>query len=392
MRSVLAVFVLLAALLAAFLYLRGNPLDTLQQAPIAAGDPLPAAPAAPQPEPVPVLATAGGEVMDATPPAVPPAVAPADAPSDAPTLAPASDTAQVEQEARTFISDLTEPAPEPLAVSEADHFVRSDQVLSMLPETAVETTTLEALKQAPGIAADTPITVVRTVEQVEAVTPERVIADSGGNLEQVVRVLGEGDDVEEVTVREVLERHRAEPSRPIMMVRKVEHYEVTTTAELEREQAASGTSTPLRVIRQPHVIARATITELLESRNEKVEADSIFYLRTVREGDRDGIWGIVRDGIAENFGRGVALRRGEEVDTFRIDIPRGSDQVQSDRSSSFLGRIIYDKTQESHVYNYRLNRMGQNPDRIFPGQELVIIQFRSRELVSIYRHFVERAG
>ena len=115
-------------------------------------------------------------------------------------------------------------------------------------------------------------------------------------------------------------------------------------------------------------------------------------MRTVQSGDGQGIWGIVHHGIIDNFARGVAIRRGEAVNTYRVDIPPDADEVRNDRTSSFLGRLIFDKARESHVYNYRLNRMGQNPDTIFPGQELVIIQFRPQELVSIYRHFVEQQG
>ena len=36
--------------------------------------------------------------------------------------------------------------------------------------------------------------------------------------------------------------------------------------------------------------------------------------------------------------------------------------------------------------------MGQNPDRIVPGQEIVIIDFKPEELIAIYRHFIELRG
>jgi hypothetical protein len=32
--------------------------------------------------------------------------------------------------------------------------------------------------------------------------------------------------------------------------------------------------------------------------------------------------------------------------------------------------------------------MGQNPDMIRPGQELLIVRFTPEELVAIYKHFV----
>ncbi len=430
MRALLALMAVLLLVVGALFYLFGNPFEELakpsagtagvQQAPVSEAEP---------------LVAARGEVTDATTPNIAPTPLAPVGPVTPP--APASQPRLVEQEARQFLDTLTEPAVEPVGVTQADHFVRPDQVISMVPTSAIETTTLEELKQDPNLTPDTPITVVRTVEQVEATTPQRIIADSEGNLDASIRVLGEDHTIEQTTVREVLERHRAEPSRPIMVVREVEHYEITTIARLEeemqreeaaRQAAAGGTGTApsaavagtgvdiavpvigasgdapapasslqpiqrtIRVIREPYKVSRATIAEILRSRNQTVEPDSVFYVRTVRPGDEQGIWGIVQDGIIENFGRGVAIRRGEEINTFRVDIPRDADEVQADRTSSFLGRMIYDKSRESHVYNYRLNRMGQSPDRIFPGQELVIIQFHQDELVSIYRHFVEQRG
>ena len=428
MRALLSLMVVLLLVLGGIFFLYGNPFEKLAQ-PATPGTALREAPGVEAPP----LVAARGEVSDATPPTVTPAEAAATGVPEAPPAAsvaalappaPASEPARVEQEARQYIETLTEPAVEPLPVARADNFVRPDQEISMVPLSAAESTTLEALKQDPTLAPDTPITVVRTVEQVEASSPQRVIAESEGNLDAPIRVLGEDRTIKETTVREVLEEHRKEPSRPIMVVREVEHYEITTVAKLEeemkREQATAGapattpsagetvtaasTDTPteaspvepltrtLRVIREPYKVSRATVAEILKSRNKPVTPDSVFYVRTVRPGDDQGIWGIVQEGIIENFARGVALRRGEEINTFQVDIPRDADELEKDRSSSFLGRMIYDKSRESYVYNYRLNRMGQSPDQVYPGQELVIIQFQPEELVSIYRHFVEQRG
>ena len=414
MRALLVLMVALLAVLGLYVYLFGNPLDAVRNQTAEQGEMRDV----PVTEP-PAVVVASGTVTDATTPSV----------------APASEPAKVEQEARQFVQTLTEPTPEPVSAEQADHFVSPDQMISMVPEANIETTTLRELKADPSLHPDTPITVVRTIEQIEASTPERVIAESEGNLDAPIKVLDSDNEVRETTVREVLEQHKLEPLKPIMVVREVEHYEITTLAELEKEmereapatatgpapattprivisgaaQAGDPASTgaagsagtgvtpapierTIRVIREPYTVSRATIAEILESRNEKVEEGSIFYVRTVRDGDAQGIWGIVHQGILQNFARGVALRRGEELNTYKVDIPPDADELEQDRSSSFLGRLIFDKSRESHVYNYRLNRMGESPDRIYPGQELVIIQFRAEELVSIYRHFVEQQG
>ena len=527
MRALLALLVVLVAVLGGLYLLVGNPLDLLQEQQTASGE----LPTAATPDGRAVVA-ASGETGDATPPELPPAPAgaqgvetpaqpiaplgggtqftsaatdesgvPRESPAAAPPVASAAEPEAVEEEARDYLQTLTEPVPEPVAAESADHFVRPDQMITMVPEEAVETTTLGELKADETLDPDSPITVVRTIEQIEASTASRVIAQSGGDLDAPIRVLDEtGEGVRESTVREVLEEHRKAPSKPIMVVREVEHLEVTTLAKLEADmrradtatggRAVQGESTPLtldiaptitisrdsgieapaaplpgpstagasgdkagpsattlppaasssaaatapaaggaatvtalaaseataavtpaapaaegsglrrlplmerpiRIVRTPAAVTEATVREILLSRDEAVEPESIFYVRTVQRGDEQGIWGIVHHGIIDNFARGMAIRRGEEVNTYRVEIPYDADELERDRTSSFLGRLIFDKARESHVYNYRLNRMGQNPDRIYPGQELVIIQFQPEELVSIYRHFVERQG
>ena len=97
-------------------------------------------------------------------------------------------------------------------------------------------------------------------------------------------------------------------------------------------------------------------------------------------------------GLIENFARGVAVKRGAQSDTYRVDIPREADEVLANRQSSFLGRLIYRKTKASYVYNFKENRIGQNPDRIYPGQQIVIVDFQPDELIAIYQHFVEAGG
>jgi len=124
----------------------------------------------------------------------------------------------------------------------------------------------------------------------------------------------------------------------------------------------------------------------------KYNPDSIFYVRTVRNTDDQGIWGIIHDGIMTNFAQGMAIRRGKEVNTYKVDIPRDADELLQDRTSSYLGKLIHRKAAESYVYNFKKNRMGKNPDQVLPGQEIVIINFEPEELIGIYKHFVAKQG
>ena len=298
-------------------------------------------------------------------------------------------SAQVEKEAEKFIAKLTEPQSEPVAVERADHFVTKDQVISLLPEASIEVTTPEELQRDPAFKSDTPITVVREVEQVESTTPEKIIAEAGGDLDKSIRIL-ENDEVRDMTVREVLERYASNPDEPITIVKTVQYFEITTPGELAKDESLKPDEN-IKIINRPYSLEAATIAELLR-RDKSINPDSVFYVRTVRPGDDQGIWGIIQDGLVSNFAQGMAIRRGKQVDTYKIEIPRDADERLPDQSSSFLGKLIHQKALESHVYNFKNNRMGKNPDEIRPGQEIVIINFEPDELIAIYKHFVEQRG
>jgi len=307
---------------------------------------------------------------------------------DTPAAATAAAQVKVQAQAREYVETLTRPEAAPVRVERADHFVTADQVLSLVPQRAVEQTSIAAMRADPSIGAHTPITVVREVEQVERVTPEKLIARSAGNLDAPITVL-ENDTPRRATVREVLESAKRAPDRPIDLVTHSRYYEQTTVAELA-ERSSGEPAEPIQVIRGAHGLEMASIGELMQ--RESLSPDSLFYVRTVRPGDHQGIWGIVHDGIIQTFARGMAIRRGREVNTYQVDIPHDADEREADRSSSFLGKLIHDKTLASYVYNFQHSRMGRNPDRIIPGQEIVIVDFQPEELIEIYKHFVAQRG
>lgn len=297
--------------------------------------------------------------------------------------------ATLDNQAKTFVEKLTETQPEPVPAKSADHFVSKDQIISLLPDSDIQLTTLEEIERNPALKPDTPITVIRETEQVETTTPEKIIAEAGGDLNRTIKVLI-GDEVKELTVREVLQRYAANPDEPISIVKRVQYFEITTPAEIARDTSLAPDE-ELKIITKPYRLEAATIADLL-MREGHYNPDSIFYVRTIRETDDQGIWGIIHDGIMTNFAQGMAIRRGREVNTYKIDIPRDADELLPDQSSSFLGKLIHRKAKESYVYNFKKNRMGRNPDLISPGQEIVIINFEPEELIGIYKHFVAEQG
>ena len=313
----------------------------------------------------------------------------------------ASETAKAE--AKKYVETLTDTAPQTISVDRAEHFVTEERVISLVPEDMIENVSVEELARDETLSPDTPITVVREVEQLETAVPEQLIADSGGDLDKTLRVQVTYDDSQDeagqedsgpkvidedtvalITVREALERIRTEPEKPLTIIRTVRYFEVMTLKELL--DSAQGDDAFLNVVTQPYRIASATLADLLQREKEE-NPGAVFYLHTVQDTDDQGIWGIVHFGLTDNFARGVAVRLGEDVETYTVEIPRDADERLDDQSSSFLGKLIDGKTKDSFVYNYRDNRMGRNPDRIYPGQEIVIIKFESEELMSIYTHF-----
>jgi len=315
------------------------------------------------------------------------------------------DTTNVEQQAEKYVAKLTEADPTPIRVEKADNFVTKDQLFSLIPKSASHKTTIAEILDDKSLASDTPITIVKKIEQVQRISPEKLIASSAGNLDAPIKQLI-NDEVKTTTVRKVLERAGKSPEKPIDIVTEVEYFEQTTTAELSSElknDDSMKADTVINVITKPHGLEAASMGDLMRtqatetsssstSAQSETTQDGLFYVRTVRPGDSHGIWGIVQEGIIKNFARGMAIRRGLEINTYQVEIPRQADEKISGNSSSFLGRLIFRKSNESYVFNYQNNRMGRNPDQIHPGQEIVIINFKPEELISIYKHFVAQRG
>ena len=306
---------------------------------------------------------------------------------DVATLAQAVAEAVVAEQAESFVEQIAEADPQPLEVDDADHFVSPDQMISLLPEASLEITSREEILSDPELEPDTPITVVREVEEIRIANPEQLIASAGGDLDQEIRVL-EGDELRVKTLDELLAELMESPAEPITIVSDVKYFEVTTPSEFA-QQSQVDDDEPLKIIKDRYTLEAASVAELLRQELD-LPSDAIFYLRTVRPEDVQGIWGIVQAGLSGNFARGMAIRYGQSINTYKIEIPRYADEILPDNSSSFLGKLIHEKTLESYVYNFRDHRIGRNPDRIYPGQEIVIINFTPGELISIFKHFVEQ--
>lgn len=241
----------------------------------------------------------------------------------------AGSDAALQEEAESYVEQLAEPSDEPIQMGSAEQFVAPDQRVSPQPGGADERDEPGRKSGVDGaLEADAPPSELPEVTAEEAGTME---SDGGG-------------------------AGAASPPEP------------TVDLPLSEE-------------------VPVTIAELIGA-GETIPSDAVLYVHTVRPADNQGIWGIVHHGILENFAEGVAVHRGESSEIYQVDIPRHADERRADNSSSFLGRLIHERTRQSYVYNYRTDRVGRNPDLIRPGEEIVIVSFTPDELVSVYKHFV----
>lgn len=277
--------------------------------------------------------------------------------------------AALEAEAESYVEQLGEPTDEPIRVESAEGFASPDQPVASRADDEDDTT-------AAGESGD-----------VDATAGQSVSGESGAD-EPGSEASGDATRTEVEAAQAPAATTQAAPAE----AEAVAPIEVsdTTAAVGDGGSGPSDTEAP-RVDLPLTEQSPVTLADLIGP-EETIPSDAVLYVHTVTPRDDEGIWGIVHEGILENFARGVAVHRGESTETYQVDIPEDADQRRPDNSSSFLGRLIYEKTQQSYVYNYETERIGRNPDLILPGEEIVIVSFTPEELVSVYKHFVRSDG
>ncbi|SEQ11849.1 hypothetical protein SAMN03080615_00506 [Amphritea atlantica] len=126
------------------------------------------------------------------------------------------------------------------------------------------------------------------------------------------------------------------------------------------------------------------LKELLN--NPDNPAGTLFYIHGVSDADKQGLWGIIQSGLIDTFAKGIQLK----AQLISADIPQEADERLPNSTSSFLGSILDQKVKDTYVYNYHKGILGQNPNLITPGQELIVVTFSQDELIDIYNHFAQQ--
>lgn len=128
------------------------------------------------------------------------------------------------------------------------------------------------------------------------------------------------------------------------------------------------------------------LKELLS--NPDIAKGTVFYIHAVTPSDMQGLWGILQRGLTNNFREGITLNDPSGTKLI-ADIPELADERLENLRSSFLGEFLYGKVNDIYIYNYQQGMLGQDPNMIKPGQQLVIVSYSEKELIEIYRHFTQ---
>jgi len=185
-----------------------------------------------------------------------------------------------------------------------------------------------------------------------------------------------------VTGEQLLSLPRSEPLEAAQISAATDKGETQTFAASlpQRSSSPDNTSTAPDL-----ALDRMRLQELLQDPDRA--ASEVFYIHSVRPDDRQGLWGILRRGLIDTFARGIRVQDRSRL--LSVAIPEDADALLEDRRSSWLGRLLHDKVEQTWVYNHHQGLLGQNPDVIHPGQQLVIVRFSEEELINIYNHFSE---
>jgi hypothetical protein len=291
---------------------------------------------------------------------------------------------EIEKEVEKRVEALKGELRGPIDMERADHFVDAKTVLSRR-ERRIITTTPKTLLEDLSVGPKTEIKVLIEEERTSITTPRELMENRTIHPDTPIRVLKEEGVIIETTPRKLMADKSITPDTPIKIVEKLERVAVTTPEELQK--TAPSLDTPIKVIVEKPGEA-VTLAQLLPE--EKDVGKDTFYVHAVTREDVQGIWGIIQRGLKDQFLKGIPVPAEEEITReqyLKLRIPNDADEPREGGYSSFLGRILDQKTKETYVYNYRSGRMGKNPDYISPGQEVVISRFSKKELVEIYKHF-----
>lgn len=299
------------------------------------------------------------------------------------TEAPSSEQI-TEQEAEVFVNNLA-TTNEFITINEnEDKFVRHDSVI-VLPNLEYLATTKQGLLEDTNLNPDTPITLNYITNDKKQTTLEELANTIEDQTEIITIITADGTE-RSAPLAELIAQHKLALNEPITHVIPHKHRIDTTMGELKNIVLAEDQPLMATIT---HGSQAVTLKDLTQS--ETLPDDALFYLHRVTSHDVQGLWGIIQTGLIDKFRRGLKIEGiTPNKELIQAVIPPDADEKLPSGLSSFLGKILDNKVDNSFVYNLKTRSMGHDANLIYPGQQLILIHFSANELKQIYQYFSEQ--
>jgi len=289
-----------------------------------------------------------------------------------------------EQEADIFVKNLA-TTDEFITINEnEDKFVRHDSVI-VLPDLEYVATTKKTLIDDQRLNPETPLTLKYvTHEKVETTLAK--LSDSLEDKTATITIINADGIQISAALADLLSQKDLVLDSAIIQLVSQQHRIETTVGDLKNISLAD--EQPL-IATISHGSKAVTLKEITQS--DALTDDALFYLHRVTEHDVQGLWGIVQTGLIDKFRHGLQIEGiALNKEMTQAIIPADADEKLPSGFSSFLGKILNNKVDNSFVYNLKTRSMGRDANLIHPGQQLILIHFSPVELKQIYQFFSAR--
>lgn len=289
-----------------------------------------------------------------------------------------------EQEAEIFVTNLA-TTEEFITINEnEDRFVRHDSVI-VLPDLEYVATTKETLLANQLLNPDTPITLNYVTHDKVQTTLTKLSESLENQAASITIITADGKHIN-APLADLLNQKDLDLNSAITHVISQKHRIDTTMGELKNIDIANDQPLIATITRGSQAVTLKDITQ-----SDTLPDDALFYLHRVTERDVQGLWGIIQTGLIDKFRHGLQIEGiALNKDLIHAIIPADADEKLASGFSSFLGKILNNKVDNSFVYNLKTQSMGRDANLIYPGQQLILIHFSALELKQIYQFFSER--
>jgi len=291
-----------------------------------------------------------------------------------------------QEEANAFIEGLAKENEQSITINEnQDRFVRHDTTI-ILPNLEHRVTSIEELLADPNLSADTPITLQYTTQE-QVTTTLAQLSDDYEDQTTLITIVDQNGQKQTKPLFEYLNAPNVDLKSPITVLTEKKHILQIKAGELSKMSDIDNQESVVATIN--HGVQELSIKDIIQ--DGEMPDNALFYLHRVTSADQQGLWGIVQTGLIEKFREGVHIEGiKSNKDTVQAIIPADADEKLPSGLSSFLGKILNTKVTTSYIYNFSTHVMTNDPNRIYPGQQLVLIHFTPEELSSIYHFFSDK--